>query len=621
MTKRDDIHLEEILTDRVVEEDLLEVPLTDGVFRFFFVLFLVLIGAVFAQFVNIGIFKQNLYAARALDNMSDVKIEPAPRGIITSRFNEPLVRNDSSFAAFLLPRYLPENNNDRLATIKKISGFLNIDEMELIQKISERDWNLSDRMLLTNNLSQEQLVAFSSVNIDAIKLESAFKRVHETPFEFSHILGFTALVQPSDLKRDAKLVTDDEIGKAGLEAYYDEYLRGTNGREVTIKNALGESYGEPRKELSVLGNNLKTFIDSGLQDFFYKRLKQGLNSLGRTIGAGLAIDPRNGEILALVNIPSFETSDIVSALSNPAKPLFNRIVSGRYNPGSTIKPLVGIAALAENIIDSRKQIYSAGYIELPNPYSPGKFSRFLDWRPNGWVDIRSALAKSSNVYFYEVGGGFENQKGLGIYKLKDWWGKFGLDKLTGVDLIGEENGFLPDPVWKEKRTGDPWRVGDTYNVSIGQGDLLITPLELLNYITSIANGGKIWKPRVMDIITDQTGKILAQNKPEVLIDLTSEISKFLPDIRQGMRDVVVATYGTAKPLADLPFAVAAKTGTAQIENNTKTNAFIVSYAPYENPQIAILVLIENSREGSLNTVPIAKDVLMWYYENRIKNNL
>ena len=180
-------------------------------------------------------------------------------------------------------------------------------------------------------------------------------------------------------------------------------------------------------------------------------MKQGLSYLGSRAGVGIALNPQNGEVLALVSLPSFDNNKIKAEdLIDSSKPLFNRAVSGFYAPGSTIKPLVAFGALKEEIIAPEKEILSIGYIEIPNPYYPDRPSRFVDWKPHGWVNLYSALARSSNVYFYEVGGGFGDQKGLGIEKLKDYWQKFGLGELTGIDLPGEAKGSLPDPETKEK---------------------------------------------------------------------------------------------------------------------------------------------------------------------------
>ncbi|MFA6407163.1 MAG: penicillin-binding transpeptidase domain-containing protein [Candidatus Paceibacterota bacterium] len=618
MKRGTSIQIEDVLANQVGEENLIEVPVATRAFYALLIVGSLIIGTILVQFLTIGVIKKDAYVARALDNVSDTKVKPAPRGIIFDRFEKALVKNEPSFNVFLLPKLLPEGPEARNLAIERIATIINVDTATLVEKLKKKDWNLSDKLFLINDVSQEQLVELTSSEGLGVRIEDGFKREHAVPFAFSQLIGYTGLVGESDLAENESLVLDDQIGRSGLEDYYDSYLRGINGKEVTFRNAKGVMQGEQVEKESKPGKSIKTFIDKEFQEYFYSRFKEGLTALGRDVGVGIAMNPENGEVLALVGTPGFETGKIAAALNDPRKPLFNRAVSGVYNPGSTIKPLVATGALTDGMIVPEKEIFSPGYIELPNPYSPDKPSRFLDWKPQGWVDVYAALARSSNVYFYEVGGGFEAQKGLGIMGLNKWWELFGLSRKTEIDLPNEKVGFLPTPDWKEKKTGQPWRIGDTYNVSIGQGDFSITPIELVNYIAAIANGGTFYRPRILDVITDGSGKEMLRSYPSTLFDIRTMIAKAVPEVQKGMRDGVQKSYGTANLLASLPFESAAKTGTAQIENNSKTNAFFVGYAPYKNPKIVILVLIENSREGSHNTIPIAKDVLLWYYNNRLK---
>lgn len=616
--RRDDLNLEDILTDRVREEDLLEVPLTERVFKISFALAALLIVAVMVRLGDLGVLKHDFYRGRALANMMGVQVEQAPRGVITDRFGKPLVHNEPSFNAYLIPRYLPLGAKERIELIKRVEDILGVPSGDLGGRMERKDWSMSDRLLLSDNLTQDQLVALSAANFPGVQLEPGFKRVHEAPLAYAHLVGYTGLVGEDDLQRNPALVIDDVVGRAGLEAYYDQWLRGTNGEAVTIRDAHGDVAGEQQSKPPEPGMDLATYIDRDFQDFFYQRLTNALGALGRRAGVGIALNPQNGEVLALVSVPSFDASNVHRYLTQPYQPLFNRAVTGRYTPGSTIKPLVAVAALSERVITPNTQILSTGSIEIPNPYNQDRPSRFLDWRAHGWVDLRAALARSSNVYFYEVGGGFEGQRGLGINRLRSWWDRFQLDEQTGIDLANENVGFLPDPDWKERTTGSPWRIGDTYNVSIGQGDLLVTPMELLNYIGAIANGGTFYKPRVVAVITDGKDNMVRRNEPVVLAALGGGLGEVIAEVQHGMRDAVAQPYGTAHLLEDLPIPVAAKTGSAQIENNRKTNAFFVGYAPAEQPQIAILVLIEDALEGSLNAVPVARDVLLWYYEHRLR---
>lgn len=615
--RKKNINLEDVLSDRFAEEDLVEVPLSGFVFKIALVCVVICFVVIFGKFLYINIFEKDIYGKRAESNINDVIVQFAPRGIILDRFGNPLLHNEPTTKIFFSPRDFPKDPNERIGILKKIAEAAQVDELELVKKIKEKDWYQSDQVLLFDDATNEQVVNLSALNIQGLRIEPSFKRVHEEPFVFSHLLGYTGLVNTEDLEKNNSLFADDEIGRAGLESYYDEYLRGENGEEVIIRDASGNIIEKRDEKEPSVGKSIETFIDKNLQEFMYNRLQGALIELGRDAGVAVAMNPKNGEVLALVNIPSYDVLKISKYLSYPNNPFFNRAVGGLYTPGSVIKPLVGTAALAEKVITPEKQIFSAGYIEIPNPYYPDQPSRFLDWKPNGWIDIRSALAKSSNIYFYEVSGGFENQKGIGILKLKEWWQKFLLDKKTGIDITGEREGFLPDPEWKEKNSGEQWRLGDTYNVSIGQGDFMVTPIELLSYISAVANGGVLYKPRIMMNVRGEDNVSVASSTIQIQSDISDQIKEAIPYIREGMRDVVRKSYGTATSLNALPFSVAAKTGTSQVQNNTKVNALFVGFGPYEDPEIAILILVENAREGSLNTIPVAKDIFMWYYENRL----
>lgn len=617
MTKHN-INFEDILLDHSSAEDIREVPLGDQVFKAIFGLSLIITGVIFIKVTHLNLIQGNFYREKSTGNMSDYKIQLAPRGVILDRFEKPLVHNEPSLQVFLVPRKLPTDSDERVRAFQKITSILGLSEESLRSQVEKTNWGRNDAIPLTNNLSHDTLVSIASQDIPGIAVEPIFKRVQDIPYAFSHILGYIGFVDGSDLERNSNLTASDQIGKTGLEAYYDSILRGKNGKEVSVVSAIGEIKEQWRASESEPGKNLKTFIDRDLQEYFYNRLLEQLRSLERTSGAGLAINPQNGEVLALVSVPGFDSSDIIRAIEDKREPLFNRVISGLYAPGSTIKPLHAIAALKEGIVNPESQVFSKAYITIPNPYNPNTPSKFLDWKPHGWVDVYAALAKSSNIYFYSVTGGIPpgtdilvdgklRREGLGITRLRKWWEEFGLSVPTGIDLTGEKYGFLPSPEWKEEVKGQPWRIGDTYNVGIGQGDLLVTPLELLNYITAIANGGFLYRPR-----------IAVSQEVQILKDIRDEVKNVLPYVRNGMRDGVIKSYGSSNLLASLPMSAAGKTGTAQVSGNTKTNAFFVGYAPLENPEIAILVLVENSREGSLNAVPVAKDVLLWYYERRIK---
>jgi penicillin-binding protein 2 len=628
--KQRDLDLEESLgEDWSRDLETVEVPIGKGPFLYLggIVLFMGLLVA--GRVLYLDAFAGKLYSARAENNVGRYEKIQAPRGLIYDREGYVLAENRATFTAILDIKELLGHEDLLEKTLVEIDRILSIPKSEVLGLIQEKiAEDFATPLVLKENLSQSELVALKGIGIPALVVQSDFTREYSNGPVFAPVVGYVGRVGPADIESDPELTGKDFIGRAGIESFYNDALSGTPGEILNHENARGTTLGEEKRIEPKIGESLHLTIDGGLQEYFYDRLRAGLASLGRRVGLGLAIDPRNGEVLALVDLPSYDNNVLSGAghndektqiLNSKDKPLFDRVVSGFYSPGSTIKPLVGVAALREGVIDSARQVYSPGYLLVPNPYNASSSSRYLDWRPQGNVNLASAIAQSSDVYFYIVGGGSPAMstpmlndssdygiKGLGISRLHDWWQKFGLGVATGIDMPNEAGGFLPTPEWKQSKLGTPWLLGDTYNVSIGQGDLLVSPLQLLGYIDAIANGGTVYKPFLNK---DSTPQILAD-----LSDLTPEIKA----VQKGMKQAVTAGLGTAYLLHDLPFSTCAKTGSAQVMNNVQENALFVGYAPCDNPQIAVLVLIENSLEGSLNAVPVAKDVLNWYYENRIK---
>jgi len=627
-----DLFLEEAVLDDLAEDlGILELPLSRRAFRWVTVFFLALIALVFCRLTFIAGWKNNFYSQRALVNMGRIETTRSQRGIIFDRQGKSLVENIPSFRLNLNLIELFKNESERVKTTSALEDALNLPIGYVSELLKQVNLERQNSLAVASQLTVDEIIKIRNLNLTGVEIEDDFKRQYADGHIFSQIIGYTGPVDKNDLKNNPALAFNDTIGKSGLEASYDKSLQGEDGETLSYKNFKGEVIDKKLLKNPSPGYQIYSSIDSGLQFYFYNRLQQALDYLGSKAAVGIAINPQTGEILSLVSLPSFNNNKIESeALNNLNQPFFNRAISGAYAPGSTIKPLVAFAALKENVITSEAQIFSAGYLEIPNQYQPDNPSIFPDWRPNGWVDLYSAIARSCNIYFYALGGGLpknaqppgilqgvDNISGLGINKLKEYWQKFGLGQKTGIDLPFENSGFLPDIATKEKNN-DTWRLGDTYHVSIGQGDLLLTPLQLIDYISAISNGGKIYQPFIVKKITSEDGKTISETHPKVINDYSSDIGIF-KKIQQGMIDAVSKPYGTAYTLSDLPISVAAKTGTAQIENNAKINAFFVGYAPTENPEIAILVLVENAREGSLNAVPVAKDVLRWYYDNRLSH--
>jgi len=265
------------------------------------------------------------------------------------------------------------------------------------------------------------------------------------------------------------------------------------------------------------------------------------------------------------------------------------------------------------VITPQTTIFDPGVISIVNKYNPAITYTFPDWKPGGHgrVDVKRAIEQSCDIFFYTVGGGWQDIKGLGTEKLVEWFDKFGLGKKTGIDISGEGEGFIPTPAWKEKTKKEIWYLGDTYHIAIGQGDLTATPLQILQYTMFFANGGKLLKPHLVSAIEDEEGKVIKKIEPEVV--KTNFVSPAnIETVREGMRAVV--TQGTARSLSGLGFSAAGKTGTAQNPHG-EPHALFTAFAPYENPEIALVIVIENGGEGSSVAVPVAKEVLEYWYNN------
>ncbi len=615
---RGDLFLDEAVLDDLSEGlDIVERPLGRRVFFVAWIVVCTLVVGALIRIFYLDVINGSTYRSRAFANAGQEIVLRAPRGGIYDRYGTLLVSNQPSFNVTLNLSQVLKDRAHIDNFLQTVNTIVPIDVAAVARDVVNADLEHQAYYPLAKNISLDQVVRLRNARLAPIIIENNYTRSYVDGPIFSHIIGYTGLAGAQDLAKDPSLSLTDEVGKAGLEAQYNTWLSGTNGQAVVYEDAHGNPLDTKTLRDPVPGNSLYTTIDAALQQETYNALTKQLAALGRTRGAALIIDTKTGAVRALVSIPGYDNNHLTPALfTNPDGPTFNRVISGVYSPGSTIKPLVAFATLEEQIVSPFFKIFSPGYLDVPNPYDPAHPSRFLDWQPQGWVDIFSAIAKSSDVYFYEVGGGFGPLQGLGISRLHQYWDRFGLGAKTGIDLPGEVAGTLPDAASKEARTGQPWRLGDTYNVSIGQGDLAITPVELLRYIAGIAENGKLPTPHVLECVKDESGKtVFAPSYTTTQIPYKN--AQDFSYVQRGMVDAVTQPYGTAHMLADVPWSVAGKTGSAQISNNTKENAFAVAYAPVDNPQIAILVLIEDSRQGSLNAVPVVDAILKWYVENRV----
>lgn len=584
--------------------------------------FLFLGSLIFIFYFNV--LQSDYYKASAEKNSLKYISVPAERGLIYDRFNKPLLYNKPVFDLVFFPNYLPSEEDKRSDLFKKMEEEIGYSSVQVEEIIKKQPGAFLKSFVLKEDLTNQEVIGLESafVGYPAIQVIRQNIREYESPLSFSHLLGYLGRVSEEDLEKDPELLDFERIGKTGLESFYEKELRGTPGRTTILRDAAMQILGQSTGEEAVAGNNLYLSIDKEFQEYLYNRLRQQVNSLGGERGAvGIVMDTQTGELLSLVSYPGFNNNsfsvgisqDQYSSLVNSkSQPLFNRVIAGAYNPGSTIKPILASAGLEENLIDPDKKIETHGYITIPNPYDPSNPSIFPDWKNHGYVNMYDAIARSSNVYFYILGGGLGEVEGLGIDRIAEYLGKFGFDKITGLDLKGEDTGFIPT---SENKKGDIWRIGDTYHASIGQGDVLATPVRLLTDLNSLVNGGCILKPFLVKKITDSQNQNIKETQIECQIkDVIKKENLEL--VRKAMVQTVKSVNGTGKILNDLPFTSGGKSGTAQTAGNTKLNALFFAFAPAENPKISMLILIENAKDGALNAIPVAKDALLWYYQNR-----
>lgn len=579
----------------------------------------ILVGRIF----YLQILRGGYYRALAEDNRIRLKPIIAERGIIYDRFGNELVENVPSFSLGIVPQSLPRDaaaRADVLAKVSLLSGLKTEDIENLLEKYKLYDYGI---VLLKDNLDYDVALKLylESANLPGVSVESGMRRnyLHESgstaTLSLSHILGYTGRIGDDEFAalKNSNYLSSDEIGKMGLEKNYENDLRGKYGRKKIEVNALGREQNILAVDPPVPGKNIYLSLDAEAQSQLEKITKNVLARSGKTKAAAIAMNPQNGEILALVSLPSFNNNDFVRGISstiynaylnNPDHPLFNRAIAGTYPPGSTVKLVVSAAALAEKIVTPVTAFNSVGGLQV------GKWF-FKDWKAggHGLTNITKALAWSVNTFFYYVGGGYNNFVGLGVDRLFKYFSSFGLAKKTGIDLPGESAGFLPSKEWKQRAKGETWFVGDTYNISIGQGDMLVTPLQDAVWTAAVANGGKIVQPhlatQIEDPASDKKSAIIFEPAPNPLVT-----DKDLQIVRQGMRECV--TSGSCKLLQTLPFFAAAKTGTAQWSKSEPTHAWFTSFAPYDKPQIVVTVLVESGGEGATVAMPIARDFLAWW---------
>ncbi len=572
--------------------------------KFFFLIFFLIFFLLSFYFFYLQFFEKQ----KLLEIESKIKtisyLTFAPRGNIYDRHNNLLATSEQSFDAYV--------------DLNKVPSSINFRDL-----FKDARFFYRGNQLIVRNISRETALEIMTQNLDFIKIVPSFQRKYLAGKEIGNLLGYVGF--PDENEKNYH--PEEFIGKSGIELTYQNYLRGKPGEIVyqITKNGLKKI----KETKPIPGKNLVLTIDWEFQKRVFELMNKYFQENNYKKGAFIALDPNSGEIISLISYPSYDPEwflndqeKALQALNDKDLPFFNRVISGLYAPGSTIKIIHASAALEEKIVNPNTKIYAGGQIKIPHPYFPGTYSIFRDTKVYGWTDIYKAIANSVNVYFYVIGGGYPYddpnipiKEGLGIYRLIKYWKIFNLGEKTGIDLLGEKAGFLPSPETKKKNIFDPvWRLGDTYNVSIGQGDLLVTPLQIALFTAGVATN-KIYKPFIVKKIIDENNKVIFERKPEVLKEnLISEEN--LKVVRKGMRMTV--TEGTAKILADLP--IAGKSGTPEIFGKKKLNAIFTGYLFYNKPEVVMTLLIEEVPIGSVATLPLYREIVKTYLNLKYGNS-
>lgn len=598
-----------------------------AVWAFLRAVVILMFGALILQLVNLQVIKGDEYKQRAeINALRKIPLLPA-RGLIYDRNGRPLVQNSARFTATIVPGDLPDRGE--VGVYRMIEPILQMSVEDIERRVQEGIDSQGEYSpaVIKQDIDRDSALVLMELEPHAPGLKVVVEptRTYSMGALFSHVLGYVGPISAeewAELENQGYLY-QDYIGKTGIEAGYEEVLRGKLGRKLIEVDAAGRELKTIAERSPIDGANVVLSIDADLQQKVAEILEQYARSSDNAAAA--VMDVHTGEMLSMVSLPSYDNNifsgsideaKLAELINAPGKPLVNHDLSEQYAPGSTFKTIVGAAALQEGVAAPWTTITSRGYILIPNDFDPNVVYRYPDWAPLGTLDFYSGLAMSSNVYFYYLAGGMPDEgfRGLGVERLAAYAKEFGYGQPTGIDIPGESSGLVPDAPWKEATVGEPWTLGDTYNFGIGQGYVGATPIQVLTAVSSIANGGKLLTPRVMKDLRDSHGNTLSSYETRVRAQVPVDDS-YLQVVRAGMRRSV--TDGVARNAAIQGTEVAGKTGTAefgpQLSNGKyETHGWFVGFAPYDNPQIAVVVFLQRGSGGN-DASPAASKILDYYF--------
>ncbi|MGD8967345.1 MAG: penicillin-binding protein 2 [Anaerolineae bacterium] len=594
------------------------------------------------------------YRREAEEQSTKLITVPASRGIIYDRTGERLVRNVPSFRITVVPAYLPDDEEQAKEVLVRLAVLLGVpyttadregegDEtvLGIHEMIEEVPYVAPYRpIVIERNVEREKalLVAQEASTLPGVSVEVESVRDYPYGTVLSQILGYLLPI-PEEAEQayreEGYDPATDRIGTAGIEATYEDYLRGQKGEQIVEEDVLGRVLRVVEERAApVPGDNVTLTIDLGLQQAVDEALRLGLEQAGSPRGVVIAMNPQTGEILAMASRPTYDNNIFVKGVSqrdwerwqDDHRPLINHAISDAVPPGSVFKIVMAPAALQEGVLTARTQLSCPGRIVVPNKYypnDPGQAQPFYCWNEagHGSLDVVGGIAHSCDVFFYKTGGGFEETDfdGLGVERIATYARLFGMGVPSGVELPAESGGLVPTSDWKRHTYGESWSTGDTYNLSIGQGFLEVTPLQMLNAVNVVANGGTLYRPQVVHHVTNTEGDTTQPFEADIVRTLPVS-EEYLALVREGMEGAVA--YGTAALRGQIDgLRIGGKTGTAQFCDDIMCgvgfeqpeHAWFAAFAPIEEPEISVIVFLYNGGEGSVAAVPVAREMLAHYF--------
>ena len=651
---------------------------------------LIILGLYLIRLWQLQFLEGGAWRTRAVQQQSLLVTVSPPRGVIYDRNGEILVRNVPAYNVTITPGNLPDEPERERDVLMRLAQMLGVPystregfdvpehrpeitavgrseypplgeppEPGLLEMVDEVRYLLPYApIVVEQNIDRDLALLIAqegSVTMPGVGIEIVSRRRYTYGELTSQILGFLGPIPPESVEEYEQKGYDaavDRIGYAGIEAQYEESLRGVPGRRVVVRDVLGMELSVLSETEPVPGDNIYLTLDIRLQQVVEAALASGLEQAGSRRGAAIVLDPRDGEVLAMASQPTYDANmfsrrldvDVYEQLlEDPHHPFLNHAIADQIPAGSVFKIVPATAALQEGVINRFTTLNCPGRVLLPNKFAPTDASLaqpFYCWinlqngGGHGPLTVIGALAQSCDIFFYQVGGGFEETEftGLGVDRLAAYARLFGLGSRTGLDIPGEAAGLVPTPQWKRQTYQETWTTGNTYNLSIGQGDLLVTPLQMANALAVVANGGTLYAPQLVQHVSDAAGQIIRPYVPTISQTLSIDAAVW-QTVREGLDEAVSETgTGNRAQLEDLGINLAGKTGTAEYcddiayaagrcdveaDETLPTHAWFMAYGPFEAPEVVVLVWIYDGGEGSVTSAPVAKEVLDFYFRRQL----